>query len=94
VAPLPPGIAVPVCVLPACRQALAGSGVELLPALMRVATDEAAVQLASPREQRRDTPPQHIAARHHQAEAVVRAEVAALLQKRGSGIAALMRQQF
>ena len=82
----------------------AGAGAELLPALARRATTEGAPHPGSPPmqpgsparrtgEERRDTPPQHIAARHRQAEAAVRAEVAALLRKRGGGAVALMGQR-
>lgn len=75
-APLEAGIAVPVA-----GSAVGAVGAELLAAgSMRASVDSrgAAASL-----ERRDTPPQHIAARHQQVAAAARREVEAVLAKRG-----------
>lgn len=82
------GIAVPVAggglgtavgaeLLAACsmRATLAADSWNTMPA--------SAVSTAAPGEERRDTPPQHIAARHQQVAAAARREVQAALAKRG-----------
>lgn len=94
------GIAVPCCILPACRAALAGellaagelrasSGSAAGPATTAAVQPGGAVVSAA---ERRDTPLPHIVARHKQAEAAARRQLQALLQRRGSGIVRMMQQ--
>lgn len=99
-AALEPGIAVPV--LRGDWGSMAGASAELaaaegLPASTAAercgaaGSRSAATRRQLSREERRDTPPQHIAARHKQAEAVARREVLQLLQRRGDGIVRLVQ---
>ena len=97
-----PGIAVPVRLLAACgiaaeppiARATGGGGtaasmgnLETLPVMPALSATQKGQQ-----ERRRDTPPQHIAARHQQVEAAARQEVRQALARRGASVARLMQE--